>query len=129
MASDDVRARLAEIRAREEAATPAPWRVENNQQDLNRWVSSDDQTLDINFGYLGNRTQNDAAFVAHAREDVPWLLAEIERLIAALHRHGACALCGHERHRHGYEPIIRQDWCSDCPTASDLHTFETKEQP
>lgn len=127
MASDDLRARLAEIRAREEAATPGPWRVENNQQDLNRWVSSDDQTLDINFGYLGNSTQNDARFVAHAREDVPWLLAELDRLTAELARHAACALCGHERHRHGYEPIIRQDWCSDCPTTNDLHTFQAKE--
>lgn len=50
--------------------------------------------------------------------------AEVDRLTAELHRHAACAVCGHERHRHGYEPIIRRDWCGDCPTANDLHTFK-----
>lgn len=53
--------------------------------------------------------------------------AERDRLTAELHRHADCAQCGHERHRHGYEPIIRRDWCSDCPTTNDLHTFQSKE--
>ena len=71
---------LAEIRAREAAATKGPWRTEDDTKDLNRWVLSEDSTLAIGFGYVGNRTQDDAAFIAHARQDVPALLAEVERL-------------------------------------------------
>jgi hypothetical protein len=68
----------AEIRAREAAATKGPWGVVEDGESLTRWVSSEDSTLDIGFGYVGNRTQDDAAFVAHARTDVPALLARLE---------------------------------------------------
>jgi hypothetical protein len=74
--------RLADIRQRADAATPGPWLVEDDHRDLNRWVTSESGTLEANFGYLGNRNQDDARFTAHAREDIPALLAEIERLRA-----------------------------------------------
>ena len=76
--------RLAEIREREQAATRGPWNVTEDRELLTRWVSSEDGALDIGFGYVGNRTQDDAAFVAAARTDVPALLAEIDRLTALL---------------------------------------------
>lgn len=38
--------------------------------------------LEINFGYLGNGTQPDAAFVAAARTDVPALLVRVRELEA-----------------------------------------------
>lgn len=67
----------AEIQAREAAATEGPWGVVEDGESLTRWVSSEDGTLDIGFGYVGNRTQDDAAFVARARTDVPALLAHL----------------------------------------------------
>ncbi|MFB6977752.1 hypothetical protein [Streptomyces scopuliridis] len=74
--------REQEIRDREQAATPGPWRRMDDQQTLNRFVSSEGGTLDINFGYVGNRTQDDVAFVAHARDDIPVLLAALDAVRA-----------------------------------------------
>ncbi len=58
---------LAEIKAREQAATPGPW---------------EDDIADI---WLGDRhiaevySTSDTTFIAHARADIPALLAEVER--------------------------------------------------
>ncbi|PBC80149.1 hypothetical protein BX265_4985 [Streptomyces sp. TLI_235] len=71
---------LGPIEARERAATDGPWYVEETRSDLTRWVTDLAGLLDISFGYVGNRTQADATFVAHAREDVHALLAEVRRL-------------------------------------------------
>lgn len=73
---------LSEIEARAEAATSGPWRTETDERTLSRLVRSEDATLDIDFGYVGNRTMDDAQFVAHARTDVPALVAEVKRLKA-----------------------------------------------
>lgn len=59
--------RLAQIAARAEAATAGPWVVDG------RGVTAR--------GYV---TSHDWVFIAHAREDVPWLLALVERLTAEL---------------------------------------------
>lgn len=69
--------REAEIAARAEAATPGPWHRSDDAHSLERYVLSEDATLAISFGYRGNRTQAEAEFVAHAREDIPALLAEL----------------------------------------------------
>lgn len=76
--------RLAEIQARAEAAAEGPWYVEAHQPTLTRRVVSDDHMLDANLGYLGNRNQAEAEFIAHAREDVPWLLREVLALQSEL---------------------------------------------
>lgn len=76
--------REQEIRELTEAATPGPWLTLDDQPSLTRLVRSDDYTLVISLGYVGNRTQNDAEFIAAAREDVPALLAEVDRLRAEL---------------------------------------------
>ena len=73
---------IDDIEARHQAATKGPWRVETHAPTLSRLVCSEDGTLDINFGYVGNRTQADAEFVAHAPEDIAVLLAEVRRLRA-----------------------------------------------
>ena len=73
-----------EIREREAAATPGPWRREDDRQRLERFVTNEPGTLDINMGYLGNNNQADTEFVAHSRRDIPALLAEIDRLRAQL---------------------------------------------
>lgn len=79
---------LAEIKARAEAATPGPW--------SDRYVIGDEGggpkhrvTFRLLSGLTGDITGHcrrtpDAAFIAHAREDVPALVAEVERLRAAL---------------------------------------------
>lgn len=61
-APDETTARLGEIRERVAAATEGPW------EHGDRQFTAGDQA--------------DAEFIAHAREDVPWLLAEVERLTA-----------------------------------------------
>lgn len=83
--------RLAEIEARTAKATKGPWYVEAHRPTLTRRVVSDDHMLDANLGYLGNRNQEDAAFIANSRTDVPFLLnlarqqqAEIVELQAKL---------------------------------------------
>jgi hypothetical protein len=72
--------RVAEIAARAEAATPGPWK------QIKTTVGWYDRG-----GYCGiadvvtwEGPQHDAAFIAHAREDVPALLAELERVTDAL---------------------------------------------
>ena len=96
--AEDVSERLAAIRARCEAATPAPW----------NWDVEDETSMCLGTEHLeafegavlvvercetcrrqhpeyapcGWPNHADAAFIAHSREDVPWLLAENERLRA-----------------------------------------------
>ena len=104
-------ARLAEIEARERAATPGPWR---------RWVGKLTQSVSVmqgtgrdevvhwtgfdNSHLSGNRRAN-GAFIAHARQDVPELTAEVRRLrneLAAMKDRGCescptdqrCGTCG-----------------------------------
>lgn len=72
--------RLSEIEARTSAAHPEPWFAVRDERELLLYVESQDQTLNpIDFGYVGNRPEADAEFVAHARTDVPYLLAEVRR--------------------------------------------------
>jgi len=82
--SDD---ELAAIAARAEAATAGPWCVEGWRGDgVERIVAilaPDDTPLATMEGpHTAAATQRDAAFIAHARTDVPRLLAELARLRA-----------------------------------------------
>lgn len=61
---------LDEIKAREQAATPGPWYTDG-------WALWDD---DLNEFVELHDTDPDAQFLAHARTDIPALLAEVERL-------------------------------------------------
>lgn len=77
--------RLEEIKARVEAATPGPWVTnyllpESGDKALTAILSSD-----INSPLVVGSTLSDADgdFVCHAREDIPYLLAEIESLRGA----------------------------------------------
>jgi hypothetical protein len=72
------------IRVRCEAATPGPWRSGPIYYDESEWqityadvIIDADETKRIASVYPQN-----ADFIAHARQDVPALLAEIERLEA-----------------------------------------------
>ena len=64
---------LEAIRQRVEAATPGPWELIGGGEFVTGadvLVAPDD----------GGVTADNAIFIAHAREDVPALLAEVERL-------------------------------------------------
>ena len=82
---------LREIEARADAASVGPWRTNyelgGQPPDWNGWVWRDDGTWN---GYgteleliCGSQTDANATFIAHAREDVPALVAEVRRLRAA----------------------------------------------
>lgn len=85
--------RIAEIRGREKAATQGPWRAKceileadecGNATAEMTYVSTNDKGICILYGrgHDDANTQEDAAFIAHAREDIPALLDEVERLRA-----------------------------------------------
>ena len=74
--------RLVAIRARCEAATPGPW-FSNAGLLVDVAApgkANDGQTVCRMPGGAASRSSHDADFIAHAREDVPWLLAEIALL-------------------------------------------------
>ena len=87
--------RLAAIRERHEKATKGPWWNDDISwaeiDDITVWCGDKDDPeclLNIgpnfsemsNEGGKGTQSWNDAEFIAHARADVPDLLAEVERL-------------------------------------------------
>jgi hypothetical protein len=86
------RSRLAAIEARASAATPGPWTVcaYDKGETISEIgpVSSEKYTPDAwQPHYESTRLcvkQADAEFIAHARQDVPYLLAEVAALTAKL---------------------------------------------
>jgi hypothetical protein len=79
---------LTQIRTRSEEATPAPWIDFIERRDhlsgesfIGRGVSRSEEAL-----YLVGGTDADIIFVAHARQDIPLLLDEIERLHKEIER-------------------------------------------
>jgi hypothetical protein len=80
------RAYLEEIRERCEAAAPAPWISFIEGRDhlsgdsfISRGVNRSEEDL-----YLTGGTEADQDFIAHARQDIPRLLEEIDRLFSLL---------------------------------------------
>ena len=72
--------RLDEIRARCEAATPGPWGLTGSKKQLvdsrpDQQYGAESIICDVWSNIAAN-----ANFIAHSREDIPYLLAEIERL-------------------------------------------------
>lgn len=67
---------LAEIKARAEKATPGEWKVSEAPQRTNV-ICGDDRKFLIIARWLDSF---DAQFIAHARTDIPALVAEVERL-------------------------------------------------
>jgi CO dehydrogenase/acetyl-CoA synthase alpha subunit len=70
--------RLAEIKARVEAASKGPWKVCEDYSDV---LDGDGHQIISHFH------DADGQFTAHARQDVPALLAEVEHLKAELAKH------------------------------------------
>lgn len=108
----------AEIQARADAATEGPWgaakgatpdgkyltttkaekeeflRLSLNDDDAELWLVDNAEVIPAVTGD-GPRAQANAEFIAHAREDIPKLLAELTRMEQALEREGlAAAIAG-----------------------------------
>ena len=78
--------RLDEIRAREQAATKGPWGVGEDSESSRAWFTRPFPEFKGNDGrpiHL-SITPAETEFIAHAREDVPWLLDLVRRQAAAL---------------------------------------------
>ena len=87
--AEPVTDRLDKIRARAEAATPGPWVAHGNTVEQvktgGHQVVGTKLTGPKYMTYERLTTKNeDATFIAHSREDISYLLAEVERLRAAL---------------------------------------------
>ena len=80
---------LEQIKQRAENATAGPWKAYDqgaDDGDEYGWhVFSQGDTLADWINVFGDLNAADAAFVSHAREDIPALLARVEELEAALH--------------------------------------------
>lgn len=86
--------KIAKIKARADAATPGPWSgkiepqnyPESDDADLPGFVRDPERREICYIGERYNYTsyETDLTFIAHAREDVPWLLAELERVTTEL---------------------------------------------
>lgn len=73
---------IDEIRARADAATPGPWKSGPHEALWNGKPGVvDDRGHPIAFCGEGLLAEQDCAFIAGARDDVPWLLDENVRLI------------------------------------------------
>lgn len=75
--------RLAEIEARVKAATEGPWEY-GKRPDGSVWLSTGNPERGQHYQGDWEGFDADAAFIAHARTDVPYLLAEVKRLREAL---------------------------------------------
>jgi hypothetical protein len=84
--------RLAEIEERCEKATPGPWK-----EQVHNWGPSQFDGFDEEEGGVFSADQNivvtsrahrgiNMRFIAHSREDEPWLIAEVRRLRAEVKR-------------------------------------------
>lgn len=83
----DITERLAEIEARVEAADDGPWRVRGSQVDPSwKWAAGVESTsldpgeVDTTIAEVVDAP--DAEFIAHARTDVPALLAVVKGVLA-----------------------------------------------
>ena len=76
--------RLAEIKARAEAATLGPWVRDMHSPDMggrSGWHIRGPRQLGPRSMVLNSRMlSGDAEFIEHSREDVPWLVEQVERL-------------------------------------------------
>lgn len=94
---------LQAIKERAEKAMPAPWHT-----------NSENEILIDNDGRLGKMIRGyDAEFIVHAREDIPTLIAEIERLREALDKITDLEVFDGKSREH-YQSLAVQAFCIAC---------------
>lgn len=93
------RVRLEEIKSRYASANPGPWIIEKGGYSGQNWMVAGFGTCErygenytvqvttdgVNASRLCGDAEDDAEFVAHARNDVPWLVQQLEKLMEARH--------------------------------------------
>jgi hypothetical protein len=135
--------RLGEIRQRAEAATPGPWEFDSHVHGekgcrcfshfvvtgytLTNPFPCCDETAEAK-GASNDCTSTvvtfeDATFITHARQDIPYLLAEIERL-RALFARVECT----DQYENAWNkycsvayPGERDSWCPNCITVGEIN--------
>lgn len=116
------RPNLDAIRRRVAAATPGTWKT--GDQFANGALGPSVAVLAGNLPpvELDSRRNGraDAAFIAHARQDVPALLAEIDQLRALADQLGE-RLANHAYCENGHTPPSRD---SECPFCRDIAAVE-----
>ena len=81
--------RLDDIRARVAKASDGPWENDGDSEDNRGGLINKDYSLTVGDGCMAacaKMSFADAEFAAHAREDIPWLIAEVKRLRMALEK-------------------------------------------
>lgn len=76
---------LSEIKARADAATPGPWRVDAVDNESGQTLYCAEVFIEPGVSAVWRMNPN-ASFIAHARTDVPELVAEVKRLRSELAR-------------------------------------------
>ena len=105
--------RLNEIEARTNAATEGPWVCVLNGDESEVTYANAPITWDDHGGEVF--TEGDAEFIAHARTDVPALVAALKKVLE-LHQETTISL--------GHGLLQRQCVCGSawpCPTATAIH--------
>jgi hypothetical protein len=106
---------LYEIKKRAEAASPGLWRFDpegwrNRVRQNEVFYDSADGVHSVKVCEVLHT--NDGPFIAHAREDIPWLLAQLEaaqKVVEATRNHAVHTACGGKS----------QDWCEMCKTLDE----------
>lgn len=113
--------RLDEIEARANAATPGPWEAGCNDRHV-LYVTTENEEFCAEYGpelydSQGFFSDDDTEFIAHARTDVPALVAALR---AVLERHVPTSADHHD----DYET----PWCRECGEDFPCPTVETIRQ-
>ncbi len=86
--------RIAEIKERCHEVTPGPWGIDKGRKVV---ALSENWKTEVATTSFGMRGLDDAIFIAHSREDIPFLLLEIESLqsqLSASQARERAAACG-----------------------------------
>jgi hypothetical protein len=79
---EEVERRLGEIEAREKAATKGPWQNYYNRHAVFQSLAPYPQTDRVR-DVAQVQTHDDGDFIAHARQDIPWLVAQLRARLAS----------------------------------------------
>lgn len=96
--------RIAEIRERLEGATPGPWQaISSGREHGDHWYVTDAgeaiASIHASDGEDEDQREPDAEFIAHAPDDIAYLLARLSAVTDALDREKL-------------EPVIENGWCA-----------------
>ena len=120
--------RIEEIEARAAKATPGPWKLETHivEPEGSSQVIRCGDRVDC----WNNESCANAEFIAHAREDVPWLCETVRQLIArlgAVEAQNAAMREALETFLMAYDPSWPGACPQECFDTSDGHGYEMQE--